>query len=217
MYLHRSLKRYTCRVCGGQLGLGRASRWWSRPFWCGTLFGCHGQPCTYCFIRRAETSVWVPLWFGRRLLPGRWQTSSSYGILSGMRYLWKGWFNGWTGGKNQVFHSQRGRYWAGPKVANNPTFHINRAFKGFARFLQTPESGTRSLILQLNATIMNKSMVKMRNKLNHSPTIKRREFRQELSTLPPGGLILFLTDWLRPLTEGWGFTKGGEKTAAMAA
>lgn len=37
------------------------------------------------------------------------------------------------------------------------------------------------------------------------------------ATLPPGGLILFLSDWLRPLTEGWAFAKGGEKTATMAS
>lgn len=40
---------------------------------------------------------------------------------------------------------------------------------------------------------------------------------QMFATLPPGGLILFLSDWLRPLTEGWAFAKGGEKAATMTS
>lgn len=44
-----------------------------------------------------------------------------------------------------------------------------------------------------------------------------KECMQTLATLPPGGFIFFLSDWLRPLTEGWAFAKGGEKTATMAS
>lgn len=44
-----------------------------------------------------------------------------------------------------------------------------------------------------------------------------KESNQTFATLPPGGLILFLSDWLRPLTEGWAFAKGVEKTATMAS
>lgn len=58
-----------------------------------------------------------------------------------MRYLLEGRFDGWTGGKYQVFHSQRGRYWARPKVANNSPAHIYRTFKDFSSFLHTPTSG----------------------------------------------------------------------------
>lgn len=44
-----------------------------------------------------------------------------------------------------------------------------------------------------------------------------KESMKMFAALPLGGLILFLSDWLRPLTEGWALAKGGKKTATMAS
>lgn len=44
----------------------------------------------------------------------------------------------------------------------------------------------------------------------------KKESMQKFATLPPGGLILFLSDRLRPLAEERAFAKGAEKIATVA-